>query len=684
MAGSASQAGRSPWGTRFLAVCAVLVATCARAAAEEPASASGTDVASLRAELAAPEVGRRQKAAYALWKLGPAAKDAIPALATALRDADEYVRNTANKVLWDQSRTFGALQAAIPELLVALADPRVEVRRLGAGTLWRSGWHTGPGKANPALGPALSKALDDPDPGVRAAAASVVGNYGPWVKEAHPALLRHVKDPDRDVRLAVIRALRSSVGDERVAPLVGVLNDPDPQIRAAAAGSLGVFTGKGRLAVPGLVRALRDEDPSVREAAAGAFVEMSGQVPAPEAVPALLGMLEDDAPQTRTTAAMALGQLGDPRALDALVKRAVDDVDPGVRIASTRAIGGLGPEGGTAFEVLRALLKDSEVSVAMSAVHSLAAVGTDLGAVEGVLRGALGSSSPVVRSAVASALGWLPTISADTVLALAAMFGDPGNVMMASTVATSIRRHGPRAAPAVPALVEALDGPREAVLDYVVPALQAVGPAAHAALPKLRSLTSGAAQRRLALATAVAAISGLPEDAARAVTEAISLLESAPPTDAPDERYKAAYALAALGESARAARGALALRFVEADTGTRAIFAHALVAIDAEKSPAAWEAIVEAAKSRHDYAIDALVRALPARRDEVLPILLAAASADQAWTRTAAVEALGRAGIDSPEVREALLAARKDPSGPVRTAAARALRARELENGSGK
>jgi HEAT repeat protein len=98
---------------------------------------------------------------------------------------------------FSQWKAQDALKVAIPELLAALADPRVEVRRLGALALWKSGGRWSTEKLDAALGPALAKALDDPDAAVRTAAAGIVGNYGPWLKEAHPALLRHVRDENR-------------------------------------------------------------------------------------------------------------------------------------------------------------------------------------------------------------------------------------------------------------------------------------------------------------------------------------------------------------------------------------------------------------------------------------------------------------------------------------------------------
>src|SRR4051812_11555239 len=55
----------------------------------------------LLSNLAAPEPADRQYAAEALRKIGPAAAEAVPALITALGDADAIVRQSAAGALWN-------------------------------------------------------------------------------------------------------------------------------------------------------------------------------------------------------------------------------------------------------------------------------------------------------------------------------------------------------------------------------------------------------------------------------------------------------------------------------------------------------------------------------------------------------------------------------------------------------
>src|SRR5439155_8038 len=92
----------------------------------------------------------RGRAAEALGRIGPAAKEAVPALARAMKDKDEVsVRAAAAEALG----RVGA--AAVPELIEALKGKDAGQRALAAGALGR----IGPG-AKEAV-PALEKVLDD-------------------------------------------------------------------------------------------------------------------------------------------------------------------------------------------------------------------------------------------------------------------------------------------------------------------------------------------------------------------------------------------------------------------------------------------------------------------------------------------------------------------------------------------
>ena len=74
--------------------------------------------------LAAPEAEDRQHAVKALGEIGPAAPEVVPALITALGDADTTVRRAAAYAL---GRIGPAAAEAVPALTTALQDPNRNV-----------------------------------------------------------------------------------------------------------------------------------------------------------------------------------------------------------------------------------------------------------------------------------------------------------------------------------------------------------------------------------------------------------------------------------------------------------------------------------------------------------------------------------------------------------------------------
>jgi HEAT repeat protein len=88
-----------------------------------------------------------------------------------------------------------------------------------------------------------------------------------------------------------------------------------------------------------LVEALRDEDARVRSYAACAL----GEIGDPRAVDPLIYALqdEDEESDVRSGAARALGEIGDPRAVDPLVE-ALQDEDENVRLRAAWALGEIG------------------------------------------------------------------------------------------------------------------------------------------------------------------------------------------------------------------------------------------------------------------------------------------------------------------------------------------------------
>jgi len=121
---------------------------------------------------------------------------------------------------------------------------------------------------------------------------------------------------------------------------------------------------------------------------------------AAKALPPLLSALSDKDPRIRAAAAEALGEVGDPSAIEPLGKALTGDDDSDVREAAAEALGELGLP--NAVPILRAGLKDPDSDVREAVVDALGdIVGPEA---ERVLRQALADSDEGVRDAAVAAL----------------------------------------------------------------------------------------------------------------------------------------------------------------------------------------------------------------------------------------------------------------------------------------
>jgi HEAT repeat protein len=168
----------------------------------------------------------------------------------------------------------------------------------------------------------------------------------------------YLGDADPGVRATALGALARS-GDLTADDLAGGLGDGDPAVRARAAELTATWPGDGP---PPLVPVLADADPGVVEAAAWA----SGEREPAEAgvVTALAGVAtEHDDPLCREAAVAALGAIGDPAGLVAILAGTHDR--PAVR---RRAVLALAPFAGPEVdEALERALADRDWQVRQAA-----------------------------------------------------------------------------------------------------------------------------------------------------------------------------------------------------------------------------------------------------------------------------------------------------------------------------
>jgi len=236
-----------------------------------------------------------------------------------------------------------------------------------------------------------------------------------------------------NVKLIFLREFRDQLRDRRTLftvlvlpnllyPLMGVLVDPDRNLRRAAAESLGAIGDPQ--AVPPLLLALEDEHWSVRCAAAGAL----GRIRSAKSTTGLLARLHDDDPTVRRAVIAALGELGDPRAAGALAGALPDPALQGTAREALRRMGSaalpdlerLFPaatpearrlivdlagrlEDRRARRLLLAALADDAAEVRTEAAHALGDGGY-LDAVRPLMDVKASDPSPGVRQAAAAAL----------------------------------------------------------------------------------------------------------------------------------------------------------------------------------------------------------------------------------------------------------------------------------------
>jgi HEAT repeat protein len=203
-----------------------------------------------------------------------------------------------------------------------------------------------------------------------------------WGKTAVQPLIKALSDDEEWVRQTAARAL-GVIGDARaVVPLIKALGDGNKHVRGYAASALDKLEWKpdtdefraayliasndwkslvewGEPAVQWLIEALRDEDGDVSWHAASAL----GEIGDARAVEPLIKALRDN-----SSAAKALVNIGDARAVEPLIK-ALGDKDSDVRQRGAEALGEIGDE--RAVEPLIAALSVDGAYVRYSAAEAL-------------------------------------------------------------------------------------------------------------------------------------------------------------------------------------------------------------------------------------------------------------------------------------------------------------------------
>ncbi|MCZ7643998.1 MAG: HEAT repeat domain-containing protein [Planctomycetota bacterium] len=393
--------------------------------------------------------------------------------------------------------------AGVPSLKEALEDPKAAPARKIAAlrVLARLG--------SPGADPldAIVAQLKDPAPAVRRAAVAALNQLGPYAKAAADRIAGRVveaddpaeraelelalanvtraperepirsvyevrrdasvrqalaKEPDPRRRAEAAAALfgRTEQAEANAEALLAALENPDVEVKVAAARSLGFYGEHARRAVPILADWLGGDDPARHRAALAAFAALGAE--AEPAVPNMAAFAQREAADDERTLEL-LGLALKPHGVQAgpWLSRALKRDDPAVACRVAKAIRVMGPAGATTLNELFDL-----------------ACGADDAAAEAALL-AIGSMGDAAKEAVKPLIELLTWPLPERRMAAAWALGDLG---------LGAKTGDPNAARVIEALVAGVLDAREPVARAAHSGLVAVGQPAVAPLRELLKL----------------------------------------------------------------------------------------------------------------------------------------------------------------------------------------------------
>ncbi|MBI2921951.1 MAG: HEAT repeat domain-containing protein [Planctomycetes bacterium] len=344
-------------------------------------SFGGSAVPIVRDWLEEHAIERPRLRAAVMRAAGTWGREALPFLVPALTDGDPGVRGAAVESLgqigprageaWEALES-GATQGVLDDRVAAAA-----VRIRGA-------------EAVPLL---VQLLLATAEP-TRLAAARELGALGAAAAPAVPDLVALLGDAA--LRPAACAAL-VQIGDPAVDALVTALQHDVPEVRTAAAATLGKLGARTPAVAPALAQGLADEVKEPRDAALRALMAM-GSEGRTEFEKALRGRSR----AARTLAVWALGQLG-PAAAGSLpaLRAALKDGDDAYRKSVVKAMARMGPP---AVAELAALLKHEHAGVREWSAQALGELGADAASALPALKAAMEDREPAVQAAAEEAV----------------------------------------------------------------------------------------------------------------------------------------------------------------------------------------------------------------------------------------------------------------------------------------
>lgn len=460
----------------------------------------------------------KYNALEALRHIGPASLPAAKQIAPLLESNNSHLKLAAAWAIATVDPTNKeTLDQAITILLEGLDVPRDEVRADAATALSQIG--------APAVEPLLSKlkAVHSADRHSDCETiCDVIAQMGIRGQAAIPTLIQIVKkvdDPKLVWHAAHALGRIHAKPDEVVPALIPLLANESADVRAHAAIALGDFGPAAKAAVPGLTKLLADPKPEVKIDAAAALADIGPA--AASAVPQLATAMQAGPVALTLTSASALAAIGEP-AVPELTKMV--EKDSPVKLLAIKVLGEIGASAKDAIPALAKLIISTDPEVSQAAITTLGDIGPEALKVEPELLTLLQTGKDRSRNAAAYALSkmgskkaiplfqkyaasdkederfrlvcaWAllrenPTDAATVTAALPGLIDvlADENPLVRREAANAISLAGPLGAPAVPALLKALNAEKDPrVAAEFISALAEIGPASAPAVPVLQT-----------------------------------------------------------------------------------------------------------------------------------------------------------------------------------------------------
>ncbi|HEY2826081.1 MAG TPA: HEAT repeat domain-containing protein [Pirellulales bacterium] len=507
-------------------------------------------------------------AARALSAIGPAAKDAVPALTAALKSSDPTVRGYAANAL---EGIGDASQPAANALAALLADKNGDVRRAAMDAL--VGIHLKPETLVPIMKQALEEA--NMDPSLTVPALNALANAGdPGIQ----VLIAELKNQQAQYWACLALADAGPKAKAAVPELMRLAQDKQPQLRMRAIMTLGAIGPDAKPAAALLIKALSDNENAVRYAAAFAI----GQIGAKEAASELTKQLDSKDRFLEMISAWALAKINpdDKKNVDhavSLLVTGLNDPSKHVRGAAARGLFELHAPQDTVANAMGDLLADKDPVVRSNVAEALATLGEP--AVPRLIKALQRDDMQDLAVEVLRRLG---PKAKDAVPALILELKDP-NPDYRREVEFALAAIGPSCQAAVPALVEHMTSDDPKVRYTACYALGKIGPAAKDAVPKLRE-NINSDDKFLKVASVWALLQIQPEDNPLRVLAVPLLTKALEESDRDLVKEESASALGKIGAAAKSAIPTLQKTAQEADSPrVRAAAAEALKKIQASK-----------------------------------------------------------------------------------------------------